>query len=54
VLTQFFTHVRHMHDLHVEPQRALADVVIACPFDAGPAHAEASASQIVALLESKA
>ena len=46
VLTQFFTHVRAMHEAHVEPQRALADLVIVCPYDAGPDHADASAAQI--------
>lgn len=46
VLAQFFNTVRPMHELHVEPQRALADLVFNCPFDAGPAHAEASAAQI--------
>lgn len=50
VLVQFFTHVRPMHELHVAPQRALADIVIECPYDAGPAHAEASAAQVAALL----
>lgn len=46
VLAQFFNNVRPMHELHVEPQRALADLILECPFDAGPAHAEASASRI--------
>ena len=46
VLAQFFTHVRAMHETYVEPQRALADMVIVCPFEAGPAHADASAAQI--------
>lgn len=51
VLAQFFTHVREMHEAHVEPQRALADLVIVCPFEAGPAHADASAAQIVERLK---
>lgn len=46
VLAQFFTHVRAMHEAYVEPQRALAHLVIECPFDAGPAHADASAARI--------
>jgi uridine kinase len=46
VLAQFFTHVRAMHEAYVEPQRTLADLVIECPFDAGPAHADASAARI--------
>jgi uridine kinase len=46
VMAQFFTHVRAMHDAHVEPQRALADLVIVCPFEAGPDHADASAAKI--------
>lgn len=46
VLAQFFTHVRQMHDAHVEPQRARADLVLICPYEAGPAHADASAAQI--------
>lgn len=46
VMAQFFNHVRAMHDAHVEPQRARADIVIVCPFEAGPDHADASAAQI--------
>jgi uridine kinase len=46
VLAQFFTHVRAMHEAHVEPQRALADMVVVCPYEAGPDHADASAAQI--------
>jgi uridine kinase len=46
VLAQFFTNVRPMHELHVAPQKALADIVVVCPFDAGPAHADASAELI--------
>ena len=50
VMAQFFTHVRAMHEAHVEPQRALADLVIVCPYEAGPDHADASAAQIAAAL----
>ena len=46
VMAQFFTHVRAMHKAHVEPQRALADLVIVCPYEASPDHADASAAQI--------
>ncbi len=47
VMAQFFTHVRAMHAKHVEPQRARADMVIDCPYEAGPEHADASAAQII-------
>lgn len=46
VMAQFFTHVRKMHETYVEPQRTRADLVIVCPYDAGPDHADASAAQI--------
>ncbi len=46
IMAQFFTHVRQMHESHVEPQRARADLVLICPYDAGPDHADASAAQI--------
>jgi uridine kinase len=51
VLAQFFTHVREMHEQHVEPQREVADLVIVCPFEAGPVHADASAAQIAERLK---
>jgi uridine kinase len=47
VMAQFFTTVRPMHERHIEPQRALADMVIVCPYDAGPDHADQSAAQIL-------
>lgn len=47
VMAQFFANVRPMHELHVEPQRARADMVIVCPYEAGPEHADASAAEIV-------
>lgn len=47
VLVQYFTHVRPMHHKYIEPSRALADLVIECPFDAGPEHADTSAARIV-------
>jgi uridine kinase len=50
VLAQFFNTVRPMHERHVAPQRDLADLVIVCPFEAGPDHADASAATIVTAL----
>ncbi len=50
VLTQFFATVRPMHEQHVEPQRAFAQLVIPCPYDAGPDHADASAGRIIEAL----
>jgi uridine kinase len=47
VVAQFFTNVRPMHEQHVEPQRTWADMVIVCPYQAGPEHADASAAQII-------
>jgi uridine kinase len=46
VLTQFFTAVRPMHDQHIEPQRAFADIVLACPFDMTPEQTDADAARI--------
>lgn len=55
VMTQFFAHVRPMHEAHVEPQRALADLILPCPHDAGPEHADACAERIAdALAERRA
>jgi uridine kinase len=54
VLTQFFANVRPMHEAHVAPQRAFADVVLASPPEAGLAEAEADAARIAALLETRA
>lgn len=51
VMAQFFTNVRPMHEAHVEPQRAFADMVIVCPYEAGPEHADASAAQIAKRLQ---
>lgn len=50
VMTQFFHTVRPMHEAHVAPQRAYADLVLFCPHDAGPETAESNAAQIAALL----
>lgn len=50
VMAQFFNTVRPMHERFVEPQRALADLVIVCPYDAGPDHADQSAAQILKAL----
>ena len=51
VMAQFFTHVRQMHETYVEPQRARADLVLFCPYDAGPDHADASAAKIAERLK---
>lgn len=50
VLTQFFTTVRPMHEAHVEPQRAFADLVLPSPPDAGPEQADADAARILEAL----
>lgn len=50
VMSQFFLTVRPMHNAHIEPQRAFADLILQCPYDAGPEHAEANAARIAALL----
>jgi uridine kinase len=50
VMAQFFMSVRPMHEAHVAPQRAHADLVLICPFEAGPEMADAHAAQIAALL----
>lgn len=47
IVAQFFANVRAMHEMYVEPQRARADLVIVCPYEAGPDHADTSAAQIV-------
>jgi uridine kinase len=47
VMTQFFSSVRPMHERHVAPQRALADLVLLCPYDAGPEDADMSARRIM-------
>ncbi|WP_395645587.1 uridine kinase [Terricaulis sp.] len=50
VLAQFFHSVRPMHETHVEPQRAFADLVLHCLPDAGPEQADANAALIEARL----
>lgn len=50
VLTQFFATVRPMHDAHVEPQRAFADIVLTSAAAAGPEEADADARRIAELL----
>lgn len=54
VLTQFFATVRPMHEAHVAPQRAFADLVLSSPPEASIAEAEADAARIAALLETRA
>jgi uridine kinase len=46
VMMQFFADVRPMHDKHVAPQRALVDLVLTSPYDAGPENADANAQRI--------
>lgn len=50
VLTQFFATVRPMHEAHVEPQRAFADLVLTSSADAGPDQAEADARRVAEVL----
>jgi len=47
VLMQFFGTVRPMHETYVAPQRLTADLVLSCPYDAGPEHADANAARII-------
>ncbi|HVY87136.1 MAG TPA: AAA family ATPase [Caulobacterales bacterium] len=51
VFHQFFTYVRPMHDLHVAPQRSLADLVLVSSPEGGPGEAEAHATVIEARLQ---
>jgi uridine kinase len=51
VVTQFFANVRPMHEAHVAPQQAFADLVLFCPHDADPAHAEQNAARIAEALK---
>ncbi len=50
IAAQFFANVRPMHEIHVAPQRALADLVLHSAFDSGPDHAEENAAAIAARL----
>lgn len=50
VLAQFFNTVRPMHERYVEPQRAVADLVLKCEPNAGPEQADANAALIEAQL----
>jgi uridine kinase len=50
VMTQFFTNVRPMHERHVEPQRAFADIILDCPFDVTPEKTDADAARIAGAL----
>jgi uridine kinase len=51
VLRQFFASVRPMHEAHVAPQRAFADLVLMSPADAGPEGADADAARIAERLK---
>lgn len=46
VMSQFFMTVRPMHETYIEPQRNHADIILQCPYDAGPEHAEQNAARI--------
>ncbi len=46
VLAQFAAHVRPMHEAHVAPQRAFADMVLESTPEAGPVQAEHDAEAI--------
>lgn len=50
VLAQFFASVRPMHEAHVAPQRALADIVIVSSADASAAHSVNAAHAIAQAL----
>lgn len=47
VMMRFFATVRPMHEAHVAPQRAFADLVLPSPPDADPARADADAQRIL-------
>ena len=51
VMAQFFATVRPMHEAHVAPQRALADLVLVSNADGGAGAADLAASQIVAAMD---
>lgn len=53
-LTQFYSSVRPMHDVHVEPQRALADLVLTSTHQSSLESAEADAARIAALIAAAA
>lgn len=50
VLEQFFSTVKPMHERHVEPQRAFADIVLTSRHEDGPHSAETDAEHIESLL----
>lgn len=52
VVSQFFGTVQPMHEAHIAPQRAFADLVLTCPFNADAAHAEQNAARILELMGS--
>ena len=47
VMAQFFSTVRPMHEAHIAPQRAFADLKLNCPPNAGPEQAEKNARRIL-------
>jgi uridine kinase len=54
VMAQFFASVRPMHEAHVEPQRAIADIVLASTHESGPGSAATDAARVAAALEALA
>jgi uridine kinase len=50
VLAQFFTTVRPMHEKHIAPQKAFADLVVRCAYGVGAEQAAVNAAQIQAAL----
>ncbi len=54
VLDQFLTTVRPMHDLHIAPQRAIADLVLVSAYAGGMREAETHANTILARLNVRA
>jgi uridine kinase len=50
VMTQFFATVRPMHEAHVAPQRAFADLILQSPPASGPDQADADAQRIIEAL----
>jgi len=50
VLTQFFTNVRPMHELHVAPQKPRADLVLVSTFEGGYPETDRNVEKVVTTL----
>lgn len=50
VLTQFFTNVRPMHELHVAPQKPRADLVLTSTFEGGYPETDRNVEKVLATL----